>query len=428
MSVIALIVFLVGVAMSMPVSAALGFGGLFALLTQDRPLVIVSQRLFTSIDSMALMALPFFIFTGELMTKTDIMNRLLQFTNLLVGWLRGGLAYVSIIASMFFAGISGSASAEASAIGSVMIPAMRREYDSRFSVALISSCSVIGPIIPPSIPFILYTVVVPGVSVSALFLAGVVPGIMLGMALMAITYLGVPRYYKVRHRERAATDPPVTVTLRAVPALIMPLIILGGVLSGAATATEAGAIAVLYAMTYGLVARSSGLTLHKVYLAARQTVLVTGMCFLIIACASIVSWILAYEKVPYMLESALKGVSDQAWVFLLTVNVILFFAGMILDATAIIILLAPIMAPIAQHLGINPVHFGLVFVFNCMIGMVTPPVGGSLIISCGIGNTTIDEVLPVLIPFVIVMVTVLLLLTYVPQLSLWLPKLAGAFS
>ncbi len=425
MSTTLFLVFFIGVIFGVPVAGALGFGAIVALFLEGRSLTTIAQRLFTGVDSMALMALPFFILAGELATKTDIMDRLLDLANLLVGKLRGGLAYVSIVASMLFAGISGAANADAAGIGSVLIPAMKGDYGSKFSVTINSISSIVGPIIPPSIAVILYALVSPGASVTGLFMAGFLPGILIGLTLMVTTYLVVPKYYTGETQQQQKQEKAFKVIYRSVPALLVPVIILGGILGGVFTATEAGAVAVAYCLLYGLINRASGFTINKLFLAIRQCLLLSSMCFLIISTASMASWIFAYEGLPGSIEAILLTVTDSPWFFLLLANIILLFAGTILDTTALIVLFAPIMTPIAVSFGIHPVHFGIVFVFSSLIGNTTPPIGGTLMVSCGIGKVSIEEVVPVMLPYYLCLIVALILITYLPFITLWLPKITG---
>jgi C4-dicarboxylate transporter DctM subunit len=416
--------FLLTMAVGVPVAFALGLAGLAGVLTWGTvSLILIPQRMFTGVDSFVLMAVPFFILAGELMATAGIIDRLVRFADVLVGWVRGGLAHVNIVSAMVISGVSGSGVADASALGSVLIPAMRREYGNTFGSAVCAAAAAVGPIIPPSIAMVVYALTA-NVSVAALFLAGVIPGILMGLGMMAIAYLiarrrDYPRrttpipWAEVRHR-----------TTRAMPALVAPVIIIGGILGGVVTPTEAGALGVLYAILVGFLVTKE-LTWADFPPALLRSGLTTATVFILIATANVVSWLLTVAKVPHLLSAGIRALSDSPWVFLLVVNILLLIAGCFLDNLAIMIMFTPILAPIAASFAVDPVHFGFIFVMNGVVGMLTPPFGILLFVVCGISKIPLVTLARAVVPFVAWQVVVLLLCTYVPEVVLWVPRIFG---
>jgi C4-dicarboxylate transporter DctM subunit len=355
------------------------------------------------------------------MNEGGITRRLIRFAQVLVGWIAGGLAYVNVLASMLFAGISGSAAAEASAVGSVMIPAMRRErYHPEFAAALTAAASTMGPIIPPSIPMILYGIIA-NVSIGALFLAGAVPGIMLGLGFIGLVWWytrarGYPAGPRPTFRDAAIAFKD------AVLALTMPGIILGGILAGAFTPTESSAVAAVYAFVLGVfVYREIRWSRLPALLA--EAGLGTAIVMIVIGASELFAWVLAAERVPLWLAESIGAVSSSPWVVLLLVNVLVFVLGIWLEPAPLLIVLVPVLGPIAAKAGIDPVHFGTVIVINAVIGLITPPVGASLFVVCSVAKLSLERVSRAIWPFVAVAAIVLLLVTYIPALSTWLPRL-----
>jgi C4-dicarboxylate transporter DctM subunit len=369
------------------------------------------------------MAVPFFILAGDIMNRGGTTVRLIRFANSLVGHIQGGLAHANVVANMFFAGISGSAVADASAIGAIMIPSMEKNgYDKDFSAALTASAATIGPIIPPSIIMVIYGVSV-GVSVGGLFAAGFVPGVLLGLALMFIVY-------RVSHRRGYAkyetfSGKRVVTELRdAIWALLAPVIILGGILGGIFTPTEAAAVAVAYSFLVGkFIFRE--LTWKDVPKVLLQSGITTASILLIISMANVFAWVIAANMIPQKLANLFLAISDNPYVFLAVINVFLLIVGMFMETGAAIILLAPILAPVATSLGINPLHFGFIMVLNLAIGMATPPVGVCLFVSCGITGLSLEQISSAVYKFVFAELAVLLVVTYVEPISTFLPKLLG---
>ncbi len=409
-----------------PIAFALGIAGTIGLLVFDSStLILVPQRIFSGVDSFPLMAVPFFVLAGELMGTTGILKRLLALAEAMVGHLRGGLAHVNIAGSMVFAGISGSAIADASALGSALIPSMAERYKNRnFAAAVCASAATIGPIIPPSIPMVVYAFVVGKVSIGGLFLAGVVPGILIGVGMMGIVYfIALRRGYKPE-RERASLAEIFIRGREAFWALLMPAIILGGILFGIFTATEAAAIAVMYALIVGfLITRE--LRVEDVVVALRRAVIISAVVFLLVGMSNVVSFLLSASMLPVAVADWMKSISGNPLVFLLVVNLILLLLGCFLDNLAIMIMAAPVLAPVAAQFGIDPLHFGFMFVLNSVIGMLTPPVGAILFTVCGVSKTSIEHVTKELWPFLVWQIVVLGLVTYVPAICLALPRLAG---
>ncbi|HPU78396.1 MAG TPA: TRAP transporter large permease, partial [Thermosynergistes sp.] len=392
------------------------------LVAKVMPNMVVAQRMFTGIDSFPLMAVPFFILAGDLMNRGGTTIRLIDFANSLVGHIRGGLAHANVVANMFMAGISGSSVADASAIGSITIPAMEKAgYDRPFSAALTASAATIGPIIPPSIIMVIYGVSV-GVSVGGLFAAGFIPGVMLGLALMLIVYRESLKknYPKEGHFSFGRMFKSL---YRSFWALLAPLIILGGILGGIFTPTEA-AVAVVYSFFVGkfVFREIRWCDLPRILLDSGIT---TATVLFIISTANVFAWVIAANMIPLRLANIFLSVTDNPILFLLLVNVFLLIVGMFMESGAAIILLAPILAPIAHRLGVDPLHFGFVMVLNLAIGMATPPVGVCLFVSCGITGLSLEVISKNAMKFIGAEIAVLLIVTYIEPISMWLPKLLG---
>ena len=415
--------FVVCFVMGIPLALVMGITGFSVILAMGVPLQLVAQRMFTGIDSFPLMAVPFFILAGDLMNRGGTTVRIIGFANSLVGHIRGGLAHACIVANMIFAGISGSAVADASAIGSIMIPSMEKNgYDLDFSAALNSAAATIGPIIPPSIIMVIYGVSV-NVSVGGLFAAGFIPGIMLGLVLMLV----VSRVSKKKNyaMSEGFSGARVRKELKSsVWALMAPVIILGGILGGVFTPTEAAAVAVIYSFFVGKFVFKE-ITWKDLPDILFQSGITTGAILLIISLANVFAWVIAANQIPVKLSSMFLSATSNPYVFLLIVNILLLIVGMFMETGAAIILLAPILAPIATQLGIHPLHFGFMMVLNLAIGMATPPVGVCLFVSCGITGLSLEKVSAAVMRFVLAQIAILVLVTYVAPISLFLPRLLG---
>ncbi|MFH1981425.1 MAG: TRAP transporter large permease [Pseudomonadota bacterium] len=407
-----------------PIAVAIGAASVLAIIAQgDFSLMIVVQRMFGGTDSFHLMAVPLFMFAGILMEKGGISERIIAFANALVGWLPGGLAAVAIVSAMFFAGISGSAAADTAAVGAILIPAMKRSgYDSDFAAAVQASGGSIGVIIPPSIPMIIFGFLT-GASIGRLFAAGILPGILVGLSLVAVaTVISRRRGYAATTR-LSATEIGRTFG-RAVPALGAPLIILGGILSGVFTATESAAVAVVYAVVVGMfVYKRIGLSdLRPIF---TEGAVISAVVMFIIANAAIFSWIAAIEQLPSRMAGSLLQMTENPVVLLLLVNAVLLIAGTFVETTAALILLVPMVMAVVPTLGIDPIQLGVIVVTNLAIGMLTPPMGICLIVSGAISGDSIGAVTRRVLPFLAVLVIDLMVISFYPPLTLWMASLVG---
>ncbi len=416
-------VFVVLLLLGVPIAFTLGWAALAGLVHAGASPVILPQRLFTGLDSFPLMAIPFFIAAGYIMNECRLTDQIVEFSKSLVGHITGGLAHVNIAASMFFAGISGSAVADTAAIGGMLIPSMVRQgYDRDFSAAVTATSSIMGPIIPPSIPAVILAVMT-GVSVGAVFAAGVVPGVLIGLLLMLVAYVLSRKHgYKPDQRWQGWRHVAVQFA-KASPALVMPVIILGGVLGGVFTATEAGAVAVLYGLAFGI---ATG----KIRMANLQRVLTdsavtSSVILVIIGAASVLNWVVATQQVPAVVRSYLEVVVTSRFMMLAILNLVFFLAGMVLEGISAMILLVPILLPAARAWGIDPLLFAVMVLVNINIGLVTPPVALCLYLAADIAQRPAEAVFVKSLPFLAALVTVLLLVTYVPAVSLTLPRWLG---
>ena len=424
LGIIITIVFVLTVVVGIPIGFCLALVSLAGLLVIGGvPLHLMPQRIFTGIDSFPIMAVPFFVLAGDLMNAAGITHRIIRFSSAMVGHIRGGLAHVNIVASMFFAGVSGSAVADAAALGSILIPAMEEDgYDKTFAASVVASAAVIGPIIPPSIPMVIYGLM-GSVSIGGLFLSGFVPGVMMGLGLMIVSYI-------VARRKNYGTYRPFSLReLRdsffgAIIPLLMPVIILGGILSGVFTPTEAASMAVAYALFIGFFVLRT-MKLKDLPGILYRSMLVTATILMVMGCANIFSWVIGTEMIPQKITQALISVSTNPQVLLLLINVLLLIVGCLMEGIAAIVLLVPILVPVAMHAGIHPLHFGLVVVLNMMIGLITPPVGLCLFVSCSLAKVELLKLARVNMPFLIIEIVVLMIVTYVPQLVLFVPHLFG---
>jgi tripartite ATP-independent transporter DctM subunit len=412
--------FLLGV----PIAVALGLAPLYALSERNIPLLIVPQIVFEALDSFVLMAIPFFILAGRLMQEGGIALRLVELAIALTGWMRGGLASASVVTSLFFATMSGSSSATAAAVGTGLIPEMERSrYPRPFAAATIAASAELGAIIPPSVPMIVYAVVA-GVSVTDLFLAGILPGLLIGLSLIALIYgLSRSRGYGVVEQVEAGLwwRTLGRALRRSALALLIPVIVLGGIYGGLFTPTEAAVVAVFYSLFLGTVVYGEirPRDLPGIFASAAVT---SGSVLVIVGFASVFAYALSIHQVPQSLAGHLLEVSDNPFVFLLLVNVALLLIGMFIETLAAVVIVAPILAPIAVSLGIDPVHFGLVVIVNLAIGMVTPPVGVNLFIVYQIARTPIEAMIRPLGWFMAVLVLDLLVISYLPPIAGLLSK------
>lgn len=415
--------FFLTILLGIPLAFGLGISSLLYLVVEmnNMPWGIIAQRLFEGANSFPLMAIPFFILAGALMNYGGLAKKLVDLANYLVGFIRGGLAMVNIVGSMFFAGISGSSVADTAAIGSLLIPTMtERGYKKDFSVAVTASSSTIGVIIPPSIPMVLLGAI-GGVSIGKLFLGGAIPGILLGLAQMGVAYF-ISKKENYPKEEVPTFGKILSSVKEGILALIMPLIILGGIIGGVFTPTEAGAVAVIYSFIIGFFVYKQ-LKLSDLPRILYDTMINTASIMFLVATASLFGWILSYERIPQMIANAMLSVTENQLLILLLINIFLLIIGCIMDMTASLIILVPMLLPLIKSLGIDPIHFGVIMVLNLSIGLFTPPFGVCLVVPCQLAERTITDVFKALVPFFIACVVVLFLVTYIPGLVTFLPNL-----
>ena len=406
-----------------PVAFSLGLASLATMFYLDIPMVVAFQRMAAGVNVFALMAIPFFIYAGELMNQSGIADRLVRFAHSLLARVRGGLGLVNVASSMMFGAISGSAVASASAMGSALIPIMKKEgYDLDYAVNVTATSATTGLLIPPSHNMIIYAIAAGGgVSISSLFLAGILPGAILGLALMLVTYLvAVKRGYP------GGTFPGwrkvLSYFVHALPGLFSAFIILGGILSGVFTATESSAIAVIYTIIIAVFVYRS-LDWQGFVTASVNAVKTTAMVLMIIAAAAAFGWLLAVTEVPAQLSETLLSISDNPLVILLIVNLILLMLGTFMDMSPLIIITTPIFLPVMIGIGMDPVQFGIMLILNLGIGLITPPVGSVLFVGCAVGGIRIEDTIRTIWPFYLAFVFVLALVTYLPATTLFLPGL-----
>lgn len=393
----------------------------FIWVSKDIPMPIVPQRLVQGIDNFSLLAIPFFMVAGELMNAGGITGRCVNFASSIVGHLRGGLAYVAVVVNMIMAGMSGSAVADVSGTGSVLIPAMEKKgYDKSFACGLIASAGTIGSLVPPSIAFVIYGVL-GGVSIAKLYLAGIVPGVLVGLFLMAASYL-VSRKRNYPREEKPTMRGVYKSFREAIPALMLPVILMGGILSGVFTATEASAVTVVYAFVIGLLYYKTLKFASGVALLKSISVKIASVMF-IIGAASGISWLIAREQITISLLNYIGLLTNNPWVLLLLINIGLIILGCMMETISVAIILIPLVIPLITRFGIDPVHYGVIQTLNLQIGLITPPVGISMFLVCKIGNISIKEFLVEAYPFLIALFLALFLITYVPAFTLFVPKL-----
>ncbi|MFK2826450.1 TRAP transporter large permease [Bacillus sp. B190/17] len=435
------------IALSVPIGIAIGLSTLITAMffTDGIPVMTLTQKVFTSLDSFPIMAIPFFMMAGILMGKGGVSKRLLDFAGSLVGFIMGGLAMVTVLTCMFFAAISGSGPATVAAIGSFMIPAMDKEkYGRGFAAAITASAGAIGVIIPPSIPFVLYGVV-GSVSIGSLFLAGILPGIMIGVSLMIVSYFIIKR----KAQKAASTVSKESIALNETSAaieqikakridfkhvlktfyeakwaLLTPVIILGGIYGSIFTPTESAAVAIIYGLIVGMFIHKE-LSWRDIYDSALETIQVVGATLYMIGLSIAFAYVLNIEQIPQQIADFILGFSTNVYIVLFLIILFLLVVGAFLDTIAALVILTPILLPIVTQVGVDPVHFGVILVTALAIGFITPPVGVNLFVASAIGNISIERIAAAAIPLFVVMLFILFLISYIPFFSTFLPSLAS---
>lgn len=424
-------------ALGFPVAFAMGLSSILAMDKDGIQLQVAIQRIYSTLDSFPLMAIPFFILAGSLMEYSGISQRLINFANSLVGKMTGGLAMVTVLTAMFFSAISGSSAATVAAVGSILIPAMvKRGFPIQFSTSIQAVSGELGVIIPPSIPMIIFALTAGGVSVSIgdLFMAGIGPGILIAGSLMLTIFIfsKIKGYGNLNYQPGSDEDKANQELMswkgrflafkEAILPLLMPVIILGGIYGGIFTPTEAAAVAVGYAFTLGMFVYRT-LNRKNLIEVLKGSVISTSIIMFIIGNAGLFGWVLTAKKVPDLVADWFVSISDSPIIFLVLVNLLLLIVGMFLETGASIVIMAPILTPVAVSFGIDPIHFGVLMIVNLAVGMLTPPIGVNLFVSCQIAGIRIEQILKPLIPFYIVLLVDIILISYLPQISLWLPSI-----
>lgn len=409
---VALVFLLIG----LPIGIAMIAISYFGFLDAGINLQVIAQRMFAGLDSFTLMAIPLFIFAGDIMLHGGASKRLIRFANACVGWVTGGIPVTAIVASMIFSALTGSASATVAGIGGIMIPNMvESKFPAKFSTGLLAAAGCMGIIIPPSITFMAYGVSL-GYSIGDLFLAGLGPGIFIGLLL--IVYVVVWSHIKKIPRSPRPNAREMWVAFKeAVWAILTPVIILGGIYSGVMTPTEAAAIAIVYSLFICVVVYKE-LSLFDVLKVSGKSCVMIGMVMFVVAAADVLSWFLTFQRIPTMVAEAILQISSNRVVILLMINAVLLVAGMLMNATTAVLILAPLFYPIIMSLGIDPIHFGVIMIVNLAIGFVTPPFGLNLFVASGISGLGITDVVKGTIPFILLMLFALMIVTFVPWLSL----------
>lgn len=410
----------------LPIGFVLGLTAIFSILQLDNPIFMnmVSQRFFSGMNSYIFLAFPLFLLAGDIMNSIGLTSRIVNFTNIFFGKLRGGLAQVNIVTSIIFGGISGSAVADTAALGSIFIPAMEKEgYDREFSTAVTVASSVIAPIIPPSIIMVIYGALM-GVSIAGLFAAGIVPGLMIGLGLMVVTRFLAKKQNYTQSTEKITIPKVVKGTREALWALMMPLIVLGGILGGIFTPTEAAVVAVVYALFLGFVVYRN-LSMKTLYDLLLKNSIMLGIILLILSAAAVIGWLMAMEHIPQMVADLFTSFTTNKYLILLMINLLLIIVGMLMDISASLIILAPVLAPLATSIGVHPLHFGTMMCVNLSVALLTPPMGGCLFMGMIVGKVEFGPLLKAVWPYIIVELIVLALIIFIPEFTMIVPRLLG---
>lgn len=414
--------FIIMLLLRFPIALAIAGSALLTIIYLDVPMVVVGQKMINSLDSYTLLAIPFFILAGAIMGEGGLATRLINLAQLCVGAVRGGLGLVTCVACMLFGNISGSAAADASSVGSVLIPAMKkRGYNPEFTVGLTTAAAIQGVIMPPSHNMILYAVAAGGVSVSSLFMAGIIPCLLLLSALMTTSYLIARKRNYPKGEPILLKDVP-RIVKEGLLSVLMGVIILGGIFSGWFTATEAGAIGCVYAYIITFFVYKD-IPLSHTIIIIKKTFSTLAMVLFLIAASGAFGWVVSYLQIPGVIADLFLSFSDNPIIILLMINILLLILGAPMDMAPLILIMTPILFPVVTSLGVDPVHFGIIMILNLGIGLLTPPVGTVLFVGCAIGKTSIWKTSKALMPFYLVMIGILLLITYVPEIVLWLPNI-----
>lgn len=425
MGIILFIAFFVLLFLNVPIAVCLGLAAVAALgFTGSTALTIVPQTMFTAVNSFSLMAIPFFVLAGNVMASGGISRRLVNFANLLIGGIRGGLSMAAILASMIFAAISGSCPATTAAIGSIMVPEMEKSgYDLDFSAATVAAAGTVGQVIPPSVPMVTYCVLA-GCSVSTLFMAGIGPGILMGLVMMGISYRYAVTHNILVKKARRSFKKVAHIFMDSIWAVLMPVIILGGIYSGIFTPTESAAVAVIYGLLVGRFIYRD-LKMKDLIKILNDSAAGTAVIMLIMATAGTFSWILTSERIPQLIANTLLGITTNKYILLFLFNIVLLIAGCFLNPSAAVILLTPILLPVLTAVGVNPYLVGIVMIVNLAVGQITPPVGACLYVACNIAHIKLEPLVKAIIPYLIALILTIVAITYIEPISLMIPNFFG---
>lgn len=413
-----IILFVILLLLGVPIAIAIALSTIVAIFQSGVPLDTLARTMFSGVDSFSLMAIPFFVFAGDLMLAGGTSKRLIDFTKKLVGWTTGGLPIAGVLSSMFFAALSGSSPATVAAIGGIMIPSLKQaRFSEKFSVGLMCASGSLGIIIPPSITFLVYGSVAE-VSIGKLFIAGIIPGIFIGLVLMVVGYV-IAKKQGHKPDPRPSGKEIWSSTVSAFWGIMMPVIVLGGIYFGVFTPTEAAAVAIVYSMIIGFFVYKE-LTVKELYAVAKRSIVTSAMIMLVISASKVFSWYLTFEQIPSNVAGKLIEYAATPFMFLIIVNIILLIVGMFMDSSAAVLILVPLFLPVVLEMGIDPIHFGVIMIVNLAIGMLTPPFGLNLFVASGISKMSLAGVTRGTVPFILVLIAALMVITYVPQLSLYL--------
>lgn len=425
--IILVLTFAIFLFLGIPISITIALSSLIVMflhLPFDMSVLTASQSLLNSLNSFPLLAIPLFILSGSIMNTGGLALRLINFAKLITGNLPSPLWHINVLANMFFGALSGSAAAAEVAVGKIITPLEEKEgYDMPFSAAVnITSCTT-GLLIPPSNTYIVYSLVSGGTSIAALFFAGYIPGILMGLGIMALCLVFSIKNKTKVVREKIPVKEQLIIVLKAIPSLFLIVVIIGGIIKGVFTATEGAGIAALYSLILSFLYKT--LDFKKIKIIIEDTIVLSGIVLFLVASSSIMSWILSYSQIPELVARALLSISSNPIIILIIINIILLIVGCFIDMTPAVLIFTPIFLPIVKEIGMHPVHFGIMLTFNLCIGLMTPPVGNALFLGCSLTGRKIEEVVPKMIPIFVVLLIVLFLVTFVPAISLFLPKLAG---